>query len=313
MVGLSLIIGCGSEGPGSQQPVLKTGTFSFPSLASAMLSIVREKQFDDAHGFRLEVQEYGNVAAYYAGLATGEVDTIAGGPHVSLRMRQQGVPIKATNTFATLASLVVLASDPGVSNLLDLRGKSLAADLSSSEYHILRLVARSQGLNLDNEVRVVQASPSVARAHLQSGEVAAILTFEPLASLALTQDPSYHPVFTAAQGWGALTEETGWLLITLVREDWLKRHPGGAQLWMAALQDAALFLREDPAASDAIVSDALRIPPGVFLKAMREGRIGFQIEPASQQRDSLLEMFRLTRSEDGGAISDSGLIAMESF
>ena len=311
LLGLVLGFGCHLEDHPDQELVLRTGTFSFPSLASVMVSIVQEQQFDKANGFRLAVHEYGSVAAYYAGLVTGEVDTIAGGPHVSWRMRQQGVPIKATNTFSTLASLVVITSDSTVSSLSDLRGKSLAADLSSSEFHILRLVAGAQGLNLDEEIRVIQASPTVARAHLQSGEVSAILIFEPLASLTLAQNPSYRPIFTPAESWGEIAKGTGWLLISLIREDWLKQHPGGANRWITALRDASAFLREQPAASDVIVSNALKIPQGVLLKALREGRIGFQIQPANQQRDSLLEMLRMTESQSEPELSDSGLIAIE--
>lgn len=310
---LSLALGFGCRPPEhpDQELVLRTGTFSFPSLASVMISIVREKQFDKANGFHLAVHEYGNVAAYYAGLVTGEVDTIAGGIHVSWQMRQQGVPIEATNTFATLASLVVITSDPTVSSLSDLRGKSLAADLSSSEFHILRLVAGAQGLNLDEEVSVIQGSPTVARAHLKSGEVSAILIFEPLASLTLAQNPSYRPIFTAAESWEEIAEGTGWLLMSLVREDWLKKNPGGANQWITSLRDASAFLREQPAASDIIVSKALNIPQGVLLKALQEGRIEFQIQPASQQRESVLEMLRMTADQSKTELSDSGLIPIE--
>ena len=99
--------------------------------------------------------------------------------------------------------------------------------------------------------------------------------------------------------------------MSLVREDWLKKNPGGANQWIISLREAAAFLREQPAASDIIVSKALNIPQGVLLKALQEGRIEFQIQPASQQRESLLEMLRMTADQSKTELSDSGLIPIE--
>ena len=160
---LLLLVSC-SSGPSPDEMVLRTGSFTFPALASAMTPIIQAQGFDAAHGLRLEAVEFGSVSAYYAALASGEVDTVAGGPLILQRMRNLGVPVTITNTYATLASLSVVANGADLRTLNDLRGHRLAADMSSSEYQILRLIARHQGIALGEEVEVLQAVPSVARA-----------------------------------------------------------------------------------------------------------------------------------------------------
>ena len=287
-----MILGTACSQRDEEALVIRTGNFTFPALASVMAPIIKEKGFDSASGFRLEVMNYGSVSAYYAGLAVGEVDTLPGGPHVLQRMRNQGVPIVATNTYATLASLVVIAQDSSIKSLPDLKGKRLAADMSSSEFHILRLIAESAGIDLGEEVAVVQAVPSLARAHLLSGQAEAILTFEPTATLTLSEDPGYHIIFNGQEGWKEVAKASGWLLVSIMREDWTRRHPEGVARWIEALQAASQFIREDPQAAEKIVSKALKLPQGIFLQALREKRIEFVIRPAAEEEASLKDMFR---------------------
>ncbi|MBI4446047.1 MAG: ABC transporter substrate-binding protein [Acidobacteria bacterium] len=271
--------------------VLRTGSFTFPALASVIAPIIKAKGYDRAHGFTLEIVQYGNVSSYYGGLVVGEVDMVPGGPHVFQRMRSEGVPVQITNTYATLASLVVIARDPTLQGIRDLRGKRLAADMSSSEFHILRLISQSEGIDLTRDVSVLQAVPSVARAHLQGGQADAILTFEPTATLTLRDNPGYRIVVNGAEAWRKVGLEKGWLLASIIREDWIGRNPGGVERWISALRDAAAFIEAHPEEADSVVSKALNLPTGVFLQALKEGRIRFDVRQASEEEKSLTEMF----------------------
>lgn len=291
--------GCSREAvPENGALSIRVGSFTFASLASVMSWIIQGKGFGRRHGLEVEVVPYGSVSAYYAGLTSGEVDTIAGGPLVFQRMRLQGVPIKITNTYATLASLVVISTAPAVHSLADLRGKRLAADMGSSEYQILRLLAEREGLRLGTHVEVLQASPTVARAHLQSGEVQAILTFEPTASLVLREVPGAHIVVQAQRELEKLGLNINWLLVSLMREDWLERHPEGARLWRETLADAAEFVIDHPKEADDLFSKASHFPSGVLATALREGRVEFRIKPVSEEEEPLRLLFNI--AQEGG-------------
>lgn len=288
---LIFLTSCSSNSTADEM-VLRTGSFTFPALASAMTPIIQEQGLDAANGLRLEAVELGSVSAYYAALASGEVDTVAGGPLILQRMRKQGVPVVIANTYATLASLSVVANGAAFQRLEDLRGRRLAADMSSSEYQILRLIARHQGLELGQDVEVLQAVPSVARAHLESGQAEAMLTFEPATTLALESHLEYRIVQGGQQGWQQLGHGRGWLLVTMLREDWIERFPSGAAAWRKTLQTAADFINDRPQEADRIVSTALHLPQGVFLRAVQQGRIEFSIHPAAEESESLQAMFQ---------------------
>ena len=284
---------------------IQAGSFTFASLASVMAHVIKDKGFDRKHNLDLQVVPYGSVAAYYAGLASGEVDTIAGGPLIFQKMRLQGVPIVITNTYATMSSLVVISTSPNTQSLADLKGMRLAADMGSSEYQILRLLAERQGILLGTQIEVLQAGPAVARAHLQSGEADAILTFEPTASLVLREVPGARIVAQAQQGLQDIGMTSGWLLVSMMREDWIAQHPEGPQRWRAALADAAQFVTEQPVEADQIFAQAMNFPGGILLTALREDRVELIIRTALQEKESLSLLFNIAQ-ESGFAAGIPG-------
>lgn len=210
----------------SQEPIkVKIARLAFPSLTTLMVDVVKDQGLDKKHGLDLEPQSFGAVSAYYAALATGEVDMLPAGPHVLQKMRLEGVPIRAVLTYARLNALAVITGDPAIKTIADLRGKSIAADMGSSEYQILALYGRSQGVVFGKDVTVVQAGPPLARTQLQAKRVDAAMTWEPSATLTLRDNPEYRTILTGDTAWKQIARADGWELILAVREDFLKRSP----------------------------------------------------------------------------------------
>src|SRR5262249_30293833 len=88
---------------GSQEPIkVKFSRLGFPSLTTMMVDVVKDQGFDRKHGIDLQPQSFGVISAYYAALATGELDMAPAGPHVLQKMRLEGLPIKATLPYARL-------------------------------------------------------------------------------------------------------------------------------------------------------------------------------------------------------------------
>ena len=153
-VGAALVLAPPVRG---QEPIkVKIARLAFPSLTTLMVDVVKDQGFDKKHGIDLEPHSFGAVSAYYAALATGEVDMLPAGPHVLQKMRNEGVPIRAALTYARLNALAVITGDPAIKSITDLKGKSIAADMGSSEYQILALYGRSQGVVFGKDVTVVR-------------------------------------------------------------------------------------------------------------------------------------------------------------
>jgi ABC-type nitrate/sulfonate/bicarbonate transport system substrate-binding protein len=300
-----------APGAESQPPLkVKIARLAFPSLTTLMVDVVKDQGLDKKHGLDLEPHSFGAVSAYYAAAATGEVDMLPAGPHVLQKMRLEGVPLRATLTFARLNALAVITGDATVKTVADLKGKSIAADMGSSEYQILALYGRSQGVVFGKDVTVVQAGPPLARTQLQAKRVDAAMTWEPTATLTLRDNPQYRTILTGDTAWKEIARNPGWELVLAVREDFLKKSPDAVPRLLRMFQDGQRFITSEVDAADKIVAASVKLPPGVLKEAVTSGRLVYDVQPAwESERAVIWDMFRvavdigyLPKLPDEGAI-----------
>src|SRR5205085_11392434 len=77
-----------------QRPQIRVGSLTLPVFAPIVVNIMKARGFDAKAGFDLDIRTYPSISAYYAGLATGEVDTLIGGPTYFQKLRLEGLPIR---------------------------------------------------------------------------------------------------------------------------------------------------------------------------------------------------------------------------
>jgi ABC-type nitrate/sulfonate/bicarbonate transport system substrate-binding protein len=292
---LSLVMG-GLVGAASAQErvKIKVAALTLPVFNPIIVNLMREKGIEARHGLEMEVKHYPSIAAFYAALATGEVDTtVVGGPTVFQKMRNEGVPLRIVATIVPQSDLVIITPNPQVKSLTDLRGKTLAADMGSQQYQTVAIYGRSRGLTLGTDVTVVQASFALARTQLAAGRVDAAMVIEPIATLMLKENPGYRMIFNGGAAWKELTGEEGWELVVPLREDFIKRHPAAVRTWIAALQEVQGYIKQNVDEADGIVARTVKLPPGVFKEAIASGRWVVDVRPAwgASERKSLWDMF----------------------
>ena len=134
---------------GQQLIKVKMARLAFPSMSSLMLDVLKARGIDKKHGIDLETVSQSAISVYYASIASGEAELIVGGPHVFQKMMLEGVPIKIAATWAPLTILSVITGDPAINSISDLKGKTIAADMGSSEYQITAIYGRKLGLVSD--------------------------------------------------------------------------------------------------------------------------------------------------------------------
>ncbi len=277
--GLVLSLGI-SVAAAQDKPRIKVGSLTLPVFAPIVLNIMKAKGFDAKNGFELDITTYPSFAAYYAGLTTGEVDTLIGGPTFFQKLRLEGVPIKIISTGATLSDLMVLTADPAIKTLADLKGKQIAADMGSGQFQILSIYAASKGLDLKKDITIVNANFAVARAQLAAGRAEGAMVLEPIATMMMKENPNLKAVFEANKAWKELSGSEGWELVYAMREDSIKRMPDMPKKFIAALQDVAAFLKSNPDEADKIASETVKLPPGILKEAVAQGRWAFEVKPA---------------------------------
>ena len=296
--------------PGQDVITVKMSRLGFPSLTTMMVDVVKDQGLDRKNGLELELHTYGVVSAYYAALATGEIDLAPAGPHVLQKMRLEGVPITALFTYARLSALSVITGEPAVKSIADLKGKSIAADMGSSEYQILSLYGRSQGVLFGKDVTVVQAGPPLARTQLQAKRVDAAMTWEPTATLTLRDNPQYRIIMTGDTAWKAIARADGWDLVLAAREDWLARNRDAIPRLLKTFQDGQRFIKTKTDDADRIVVGTVKLPPGILKEAVSSGRLVYDVLPAWEgERRVIWDMFKvavdagyLPKLPDEGAI-----------
>jgi ABC-type nitrate/sulfonate/bicarbonate transport system substrate-binding protein len=291
LIGSVLLTGAAA----GQEPIkAKIARLAFPALVTMMVDVVKDQGFDRKNGIDLEVTSFSAVAPYYAALATGEVNMSVGGPHVLQKMRNEGVPIKAVLTYAKLSALAVITPDPAIRTIADLKGKSIAADMGSSEYQILSIYGRAQGLVFGKDVTVVQAGPPLARTQLAAKRVDAAMTWEPSATLTLRDNPQYRVILTGDTAWKAIARADGWQLVVVMREDFLRRQPQAVPRLLKMFQDGQRFIQTNTDEADRIVQRTVKLPEGVFKEAVKAGRLVYEVLPAWEaERSVIWEMFKV--------------------
>lgn len=273
-------------------PKIRVGSLTLPVFAPIIINIMKARGFDTKNGFEADVQVYPAFAAYYAGLATGEVDTLIGGPTYFQKLRLEGVPLQIIATGATLADLVIIAKDPAIKTLADLKGKQLAADMGSGQFQILSILAKSEKIDLAKDITLVNANFAVARAQLAAGRVEAAMIIEPIATMMIKDDPALKIIFNANDAWKQATGNSGWELVYAMREDAIKKAPTAPAMFIAALQDVTKLLRTDPDACDRIAVETVKLPPGILKDAVVSKRWDFDAQPAWQgERKGIWDTF----------------------
>ena len=273
---------------------LKVAVLTLPVFNPIIVNLMKEKGIDARHGLEMDVKTYPSIAAFYAALATGEVDTtVVGGPTVFQKMRNEGVPLKIVATIVPQSDLVIITANPEIKSLVDLKGKTLAADMGSQQYQTVAIYGRSKSLTLGTDVTVVQASFALARTQLAAGRVDAAMVIEPIATMMLKENGAYRMIFNGGAAWKELTGEEGWELVVPLREDFIKRHPAAVKQWIAALQDVQSYIKQNVDEADGIVARTVKLPPGIFKDAIASGRWVVDVRPAWQARErrSIWDMF----------------------
>jgi ABC-type nitrate/sulfonate/bicarbonate transport system substrate-binding protein len=277
---LALVGASATAAHAQAKPKIAVSSLTLPVFNPIVWNIMKARGLDAGNGFELDIHAYPSISAFYAGFSTGETEVLIGGPTILQKLYQEGVPLRIFGTGFTLADLVVFAKDDKIKSLADLKGKQLAADMGGSQYQVLKIYTNAKGIDLGKDITVVNANFAIARAQLEADRVEAALVIEPLASIIVKQNPSWHVIFNGAEGWKEITGENGWEIVPAMRTDAIARIPNGPKMLLAALKDVAGVMRNDTAAADQIAVDTVKLPPGILTAAVASKRLDMVVENA---------------------------------
>jgi len=228
-----------------------------------------------------------------------ETDGVGGGPLVFQKMRLEGVPIKMVASSVDMTSMSVITKSPAIKTVMDLKGKTIAADMASSEYAVLSVYAKRKGVALGKDVTVVQAGPPLVRTQMAADRVDAGMTWEPTATMTMRDNPAYRVILNGKEAWKEITGRDGWLLALGMREDWLAKNAAILPRVIAAYEDAAKFMRSNPDECDQILQNAIKLPPGAFKDMITAPRVVFSVRSTADPsiRETLWDVIKVAAGE----------------
>jgi ABC-type nitrate/sulfonate/bicarbonate transport system substrate-binding protein len=257
---------------------------TFPTVVNTANDIIKAKNLDKANGLDTEIVSYGTVGAQYAGIAKGETQSGFLPPYQVAKMRLEGVQMAIYGTMVGMSDTHIVTRNPDIRQFTDLKGRTLAATVGFSSYQYLEIYTKRLGLKLGTDIKIVNASTSLAQAHLQADRVDAALVWEPSTTRILMQIPDARVIMTGDEAWKLVTGDIGWDIITWVNMDWVKAHAGGLARLLKMYKDYGDFVNANPDEADAIITSgqytSKGIPPATIASAVRGKRLFIDVKPA---------------------------------
>jgi NitT/TauT family transport system substrate-binding protein len=267
----------------SAQTPFPIATFPFPSVSNIIADIIMAKGFDTANGIKVAPVVYGTGGALWAGLAKGEIPGHNMSPFQLQKMRADDVPIVLYGTLLQMTALQVVSNNPEIKTFADLKGRTFAGTVAFAEFSYLQIYARTLGIEMTKDMKIVDANSALAQAQLQAKRVDAIMVWEPAATSVLKKHPDVRVILKGDDAWKAVTGNVGWELDLVIRTDFLEKNPGALPRVLKMYQDAANFVRTNPEEADTIVSSgkyaSKGIEPGIILTGVKAGRLIYDVQP----------------------------------
>jgi NitT/TauT family transport system substrate-binding protein len=162
--------------------------YSVLSAANSALFAAAEAGFYERNGLDVELVLLGAGQPAEAALISGEIPAASTSPISALNAVLAGGDVTVVGAVFDLVAYQIVSSKD-VASLVDLRGTTMATNrLGGSPHSALRLIMATAGVDLDREVRVVQAGGQLERvAAVRNGAAQATLVEPPFAPQAETE------------------------------------------------------------------------------------------------------------------------------
>jgi ABC-type nitrate/sulfonate/bicarbonate transport system substrate-binding protein len=232
----------------AQEPLkLRFGKLG-PNLGMARAEIAETQGFFKKRGLDVEITQFRASPELLTAVVSGSIDIAVSGITSVITAQQRDLPLKALFIDTTAPFYYLLAS-PDIASLQDAAAKGATAGVSgigSLDYVITRYLVKRAGVDPD-KIKYVQAGTPVQRtAALEAGRL----------QLAVSVVPEIYPVLRRGKVKVVskmsdyakdFALETVW-----AKEDYIASHGEAVRRFLAAMDDAADWIRTSPEAPAAL-------------------------------------------------------------
>jgi len=247
---LPLLPGC------VQRPPLRIAAHPWPGYE--LLFLAQREGWLSQQQVRLV--ETGSVTASLDALQRGVVDGACITLDELLRARDNGLPLTAVLVFNVSAGADLILARPGITSIRQLAGKRVGVEQSALGELLLHLALQGAGLRYP-QVTVVPMTPDNHHKLWQSGQVDAMVCYEPIASS--LQAIGAHTIFDSRSLPGMIVD------LLAVRTDLLGRYEAQLHSLTSAHFRACYHLAHNPQDAAYKLAERLKLSADGVLDAYR--------------------------------------------
>lgn len=223
---------------------------------------------------------------------------------------QGGVQVIDINT---LGVLYVVASDPSITSMADLKGKTIymTGKGTTPEYAVNYLLAQNGMTTQDVDLQFKSEAAEVVSLMKEDSAAIGVLP-QPFATAACIQNPDLSQVLDLTQEWDKVSQDTGSQMVTgvtLVRSQFLEEHPQAVASFLEDHEQSTAFTEENPEeAANLIAQAGIVEQAAIAQKALPQCNI--VCIQGQEMKDALSGYLSVLYEQDpqsvGGALPDDG-------
>lgn len=207
---------------------VKWGGASGPSQAGLRDAVIKDRGLDEKHGLNLDITALAPDQSELAVL-TGQVD-VGFLPLISwANAVAEGEDLVVLDLTSHNHGALLVPEDSDYQTVEDLIGKKIATlNPVSSMYTSTQVILSQMGLDWPEQFEVISGPPPALTSFIESGEVDAIVHFEPNVCR-LISTGNYRIIWGLDEQWQELTGDSLPLTGFVARRDWLEENPDVAE------------------------------------------------------------------------------------
>lgn len=288
--------GCGGKGQMAGAPATKAKPQEIHIAyqnSSVAIMLGKAKGFYDEEfakdGVAVKYDMYLSGPPMIEAFAGGRADFAHTGDMPPLSAKSSGVDIKVVGRagYTPTGNAILVRPDAPFKSIAELKGKKVAVQVGSSAHQFLILALKKQGLTT-GDVNIVNLAASDHQAALETGNVDAIVTWEP-----------WSAVLENAKAGRVLEDSsTGlkrYIGVLLARNDFAKQYPDYLERLLKVNDRAVQYLKEHPEESLELIAKESKLPVDsirrmVVTSDWSADLIPADLEMLQQTKDFLKEM-----------------------
>lgn len=226
---------------------------------------------------------YTAVSTYYNDFVAGNYDVCIGSWDTFAARQQAGVPIKYLCTITDANMIALLAPKSGVSDVSQLKGKTIAALQSTGTYRMVRaLIKETNGIDIEKDATIQNVdNPAASVTLVMADRADAALSWEPNITTGLVKKPDLRVIFKAGDAYHKIGEGDLPYFGIGIRQELLDKNPGIAAKIGKIFEECLSGINADTAKAVDLFGEKTGIPGDILKEAMGSKRLVFNYRPMS--------------------------------